>query len=96
MSTIWPSGQPDVDGAESKGPLEVGSVFRWQTAGLDITSTVERWLAPRLAGELQAHRRAALGGRERRIVALEMVRYQRSAPLLSKKPPVGPSAAISA
>jgi uncharacterized protein YndB with AHSA1/START domain len=148
----WPSWQPDVDGAESEGPLEVGSVFRWQTAGLDITSTVEevdaprrivwggpaqgivavhvwtletqgdgvvvrtaeswegepveaqveslqggaRWLAPRMAGEPQAHRRAAVGGRERRIVAFEMVRYQRSAPLLSKKPPVGPSAAIRA
>jgi hypothetical protein len=37
--TDWPSWQPDVDGAESDGPLNVGSVFRWQTAGLDITST---------------------------------------------------------
>ena len=42
----WPSWQPDVDGAESEGPLEVGSVFRWQTAGLDITSTVEEVDAP--------------------------------------------------
>jgi uncharacterized protein YndB with AHSA1/START domain len=37
----WPSWQPDVDGVEAEGPLAVGSVFRWQTAGLDITSTVE-------------------------------------------------------
>jgi len=37
----WPSWQPDVDGAEADGPLTVGSVFRWHTAGLDITSTVE-------------------------------------------------------
>src|SRR5229473_8707929 len=36
----WPSWQPDVDGAQAGGPLTVGSVFRWQTAGLDITSTV--------------------------------------------------------
>ena len=43
----WPSWQPDVDGAESDGPLEVGSVFRWQTAGLDITSTVKEVDAPR-------------------------------------------------
>jgi hypothetical protein len=40
--TDWPSWQPDVDGAESDGPLNVGSVFRWQTAGLDITSTGKR------------------------------------------------------
>jgi hypothetical protein len=40
--TIWdiqtdvagrPSWQPEVDGAEADGPLTVGSVFRWQTAG---------------------------------------------------------------
>ena len=36
----WPSWQPEVDSAEAQGPLAVGSVFRWQTAGLDITSTV--------------------------------------------------------
>jgi uncharacterized membrane protein len=28
----WPSWQPDVDGAQTSGPLAVGSVFRWQTA----------------------------------------------------------------
>jgi Polyketide cyclase / dehydrase and lipid transport len=43
----WPAWQPDVDGAESEGPLEVGSVFRWQTAGLDITSTVQEIDPPR-------------------------------------------------
>jgi uncharacterized protein YndB with AHSA1/START domain len=43
----WPSWQPEVDGAESEGPLEVGSVFRWQTAGLDITSTVQEIDPPR-------------------------------------------------
>jgi hypothetical protein len=37
----WPSWQSDVDSAEADGPLRAGSVFRWQTAGLDITSTVE-------------------------------------------------------
>jgi uncharacterized protein YndB with AHSA1/START domain len=42
----WPSWQPDVDSAETDGPLMVGSVFRWQTAGLDITSTVEEYDAP--------------------------------------------------
>ena len=43
----WPAWQPDVDGAESEGPLEVGSVFRWETAGLDITSTVQEVDPPR-------------------------------------------------
>jgi hypothetical protein len=56
----WPSWQPDVDGAESEGPLEVGSVFRWQTAGLDITSTVE---------EVDAPRRIVWGGPAQGIVA---------------------------
>jgi uncharacterized protein YndB with AHSA1/START domain len=45
--SAWPAWQPDVDGAESEGPLEVGSVFRWQTAGLDITSTVQEIDPPR-------------------------------------------------
>ena len=31
---------------EADGPLAVGSVFRWQTAGLDIRSTVEQIDAP--------------------------------------------------
>ena len=43
----WPSWQPEVNGAHAEGPLEVGSVFCWQTAGLDITSTVEEIDAPR-------------------------------------------------
>ena len=43
----WPSWHPDVDGAEADGPLAVGSVFRWQTAGLDIASTVEEIEPPR-------------------------------------------------
>lgn len=36
----WPQWQPDVDSAKSSGPLLIGSSFRWQTAGLNITSTV--------------------------------------------------------
>ena len=59
----WPSWQPDVDGAESEGPLEVGSVFRWQTAGLDITSTVE---------EVDAPRRIVWGGPAQGIVAVHL------------------------
>ncbi|MFI5527243.1 SRPBCC family protein [Kitasatospora sp. NPDC051853] len=37
----WPAWLPDVTAAETDGrPLAVGSVFRWHTHGLDITSTV--------------------------------------------------------
>ena len=59
----WPSWQPDVDGAQAEGALEVGSVFRWQTAGLDITSTVE---------EVDAPRRIVWGGPARGIVAVHV------------------------
>ena len=61
--TDWPSWQPDVDGAESEGPLTVGSVFRWQTAGLDITSTVE---------EVDPPRRIVWGGPAQGIIAVHV------------------------
>jgi uncharacterized protein YndB with AHSA1/START domain len=59
----WPSWQPDVDGAEADGPLTDGSVFRWQTAGLDIASTVE---------EVDAPRRIVWGGPAQGIVAVHV------------------------
>jgi uncharacterized protein YndB with AHSA1/START domain len=59
----WPSWQPDVDGAQSDRPLAVGSVFRWQTGGLDITSTVE---------EVDAPRRIVWGGPAQGIVAVHV------------------------
>jgi uncharacterized protein YndB with AHSA1/START domain len=59
----WPSWQPDVDGAQVDGPLAVGSVFRWQTAGLDITSTVE---------ELAPPHRIVWGGPAQGIVAVHV------------------------
>ena len=59
----WPSWQPDVDGAEADGPLAVGSVFRWQTAGLDIASTVE---------EIEPPRRIVWGGPAQGIVAVHV------------------------
>src|SRR6476619_1935857 len=63
----WPSWQPDVDGAESEGPLAVGSVFRWQTAGLDITSTVR---------EIDAPRRIVWGGPAQGIVAVHVWTFE--------------------
>jgi uncharacterized protein YndB with AHSA1/START domain len=59
----WPRWQPDVDAAEADGPLAVGSVFRWQTAGLDITSTVV---------EVDAPRRIVWGGPAQGIVAVHV------------------------
>jgi uncharacterized protein YndB with AHSA1/START domain len=56
-----PSWQPDVDGARVDGPFTVGSVFRWQTAGLDITSTV---------AEIDAPHRIVWGGPAQGIVAI--------------------------
>ncbi|GGR96830.1 MULTISPECIES: SRPBCC family protein [Streptomyces] len=40
----WPSWQPDVDVVvkDTPGRLRPGSVFRWSTEGLDITSTVQQ------------------------------------------------------
>ena len=38
----WPRWRPDVDGAQLADPFAVGSAFRWQTAGLDITSTISQ------------------------------------------------------
>jgi uncharacterized protein YndB with AHSA1/START domain len=59
----WPAWQPDVDVAEVEGPLAVGSVFRWQTAGLHITSTVE---------EVDAPHRIVWGGPAQGIVAVHV------------------------
>jgi uncharacterized protein YndB with AHSA1/START domain len=42
----WPSWRSDVPGTQITGPLGVGTVFRCQTAGLDITSTVHEFEAP--------------------------------------------------
>lgn len=36
----WPTWRSDVSGAKLDGRFVVGSTFRWQTAGLDITSTI--------------------------------------------------------
>src|SRR6476620_3029008 len=63
----WPSWQPEVNGAHAEGPLEVGSTFRWQTAGLDIMSTVE---------EIDAPRRIVWGGSAQGIVAVHVWTFE--------------------
>jgi uncharacterized protein YndB with AHSA1/START domain len=62
--SAWPSWQPDVDTARADGSLEAGSVFHWQTGGLDITSTVE---------EVDAPRRIVWGGPAQGIVAVHVL-----------------------
>ena len=42
----WPSWHAEVDAVQPQGPLVAGASFRWQTAGLDITSTVAQVDAP--------------------------------------------------
>jgi uncharacterized protein YndB with AHSA1/START domain len=63
----WPSWQPEVDGAQIDGPLAVGSVFRWQTAGLDISSTVE---------EIDPPRRIVWGAPAQGIVAVHVWTFE--------------------
>jgi len=63
----WASWQPEVSGAHAEGPLEVGSVFRWQTAGLDISSTVE---------EIESARRIVWGGSAQGIVAVHVWEFE--------------------
>lgn len=46
-----------------RAPLTVGSVFRWQTAGLDMTSTVE---------EVDPPRRIVWGGPAQGIIAVHV------------------------
>jgi uncharacterized protein YndB with AHSA1/START domain len=63
----WTHWQPEVSGAEAEGPLEVGSVFHWQTAGLDITSKV---------AEIEPPRRIAWRGEAQGIVAVHVWTFE--------------------
>ncbi|MBO7743138.1 SRPBCC family protein [Paenibacillus sp. MWE-103] len=36
----WPTWQKDISDAQLSGPVAVGSVFRWETHGLKIASTI--------------------------------------------------------
>ncbi|MGW2396001.1 SRPBCC family protein [Kitasatospora sp. NPDC001664] len=68
----WPSWLPDVDRAETDGgPLGVGSVFRWHTHGLDITSTVL---------ELVPGERIVWGGPAHGIEGVHVWTFEQTAP----------------
>lgn len=43
----WPSWNADVDRTQLDGPLAPGTSFRWQTHGLDITSTIRELIPGR-------------------------------------------------
>lgn len=36
----WPSWNPDIPKANLTGPIAVGTVFHWETAGMAIPSTI--------------------------------------------------------
>ena len=67
----WPSWQPDVTAAHlGSSTFNVGSTFRWQTAGLDITSTVQ---------EVEPLRRIVWGGPAQGIVAIHVWTFEQQA-----------------
>ena len=43
----WSEWMPDIDTSTIEGPLAVGTVFRWQTYGLSIHSTIQEIDPPR-------------------------------------------------
>jgi uncharacterized protein YndB with AHSA1/START domain len=43
----WSEWLPDIDASTIEGPLEVGTVFHWQTHGLSIESTIQEIDPPR-------------------------------------------------
>jgi len=42
--SAWLDWNKDIESASLDGPLSVGATFRWRTAGMDITSTVDEWV----------------------------------------------------
>lgn len=46
----WPDWQPDVKWIKLEGPLAPGSVFRWNSSGLNFTSTLQEVLPKRRIG----------------------------------------------
>jgi uncharacterized protein YndB with AHSA1/START domain len=43
----WSEWLPDIDASTIEGPMEVGTVFHWQTFGLSIESTIQEIDPPR-------------------------------------------------
>lgn len=63
----WPQWNTGIDSAVLHGPLAVGAVFDWTTAGLDISSTVT---------ELAPGRRIVWGGRAHGITGIHVWEFE--------------------
>jgi uncharacterized protein YndB with AHSA1/START domain len=59
----WSEWLPDIDASTMEGPLEVGTVFHWQTYGLSIESTIQ---------EIDPPRRIAWSGPAQGIMAIHL------------------------
>lgn len=63
----WPQWRGDVDSAHLDGPFTAGATFRWQTAGLAITSTVT---------QVERHHHLEWGGPASGITAVHVWRFE--------------------
>ena len=68
--TGWPAWYPDIVKAELTGPIAVGTVFHWETAGLAIPSTV---------GEFVPLKKIAWSGEAGGILAVHVWTFSSSA-----------------
>ena len=59
----WSEWLPDIDSSRIEGPLEVGTVFHWETFGLSIESTIE---------EIEPLRRIVWSGPAQGIMAIHV------------------------
>ena len=59
----WSEWLPDIDSSTIEGPLQAGTVFRWQTFGLSIESTIR---------EIDPPRRIVWSGPAQGIVAIHL------------------------
>jgi uncharacterized protein YndB with AHSA1/START domain len=59
----WSEWLPDIDSSTIEGPLEVGTVFHWETSGLNIESTIE---------EIEPLRRIVWSGPAQGILAIHV------------------------
>jgi uncharacterized protein YndB with AHSA1/START domain len=59
----WSEWLPDIDSSTIEGPLEMGTVFHWETFGLSIESTIE---------EIEPLRRIVWSGPAQGILAIHV------------------------
>ena len=64
----WPSWNPEIKSMSVKGPVAIGSTFRWKAGPGTITSTIQRLEPPRLV---------AWSGKTMGITAVDVFRLER-------------------